>query len=395
MKQTYDLLAGQLKTLIQANCKNDSLLIAGIQGLATLHGDEVYRNFFLLMTGKRFSTTEALNHWQESLRHRESFINPEYHDAALLPSLFHYLHTVVCELEFPRVIEFSYLDNVMLSSVTDGLTGLYNQAYFKGQLSKFLNLTKRNDDYCFSLILLDLDHFKNYNDTLGHLAGDKALKCVADIIRSCLREYDIAARYGGEEFGLLLPSTDKTTAFTVAERIRSTVEAEFCQGRNLMSTGSLTISGGIALSGADGSDLEGLIVAADKELYRAKSQRNSIYPVGDDRRNNIRKKVNSLVEYATLEGSLFRPALSIDISEKGMAIGCENLFVPGTPVNLRFTRPFWVENHQATAVVRQCRRQGELVYVGLEFEDCLDSLLMERLSCEDSLTSNIPIVQYS
>ncbi|HZV81606.1 MAG TPA: diguanylate cyclase, partial [Geobacteraceae bacterium] len=216
--------------------------------------------------------------------------------------------------------------------------------------------------------------FKQYNDRCGHLCGDEALRLCADVITGALRDGDMAVRYGGEEFALLLPDIDRHTAYMVAERIRKDIEKFNFPGQELLESGCLTVSGGIAVFPENGETTEEIIHAADMELYRAKEVRNTIYNISTDRRSSSRKPVRTLVEYASFDGALYRPALSIDISEKGMGIGCENLLFEGMTLSLRLTRPYWPINKHLSARVRQVRRQNELIYVGLEFDETLESL---------------------
>ena len=285
-----------------------------------------------------------------------------------------YLRFFAGEFSDPRIIEGEYLYNITRSSVTDGLTGLYNQTYFKKILEKTIYNQRRSGESSFALVFLDLDHFKQYNDRCGHLLGDEALRICAEIINKNLRNGDIAVRYGGEEFALLLPKLDRHTAFSVAERIRKGIEEHNFSRQELLDSGNLTISGGISLFPDSGATSNEIIQAADKELYKAKERRNSIYSFSEDRRMYSRRPVKSLVEYASFEGALYRPALSTDISEHGMGIGCESPLEEGMTLSLRLTKPYWPENIYLSATVRQVRRKDELISVGLEFDQSLDSL---------------------
>ena len=201
-----------------------------------------------------------------------------------------------------------------------------------------------------------------------------------------MRDGDIAVRYGGEEFALLLPNVDRHTAFSVAERIRKGVEQHVFPKQELLDSGNLTISGGIAIFPDSGESTAAIIQAADKELYKAKERRNCIYSFSEDRRRNSRRPVRSLVEYASFNGSLYRPALSTDISEHGMGLGCENTLTEGMSLSLRLTKPYWPENIQLTARVRQVRRKGEMIYLGLEFDQPLDSVTELLTNQKQSLT---------
>ncbi len=151
----------------------------------------------------------------------------------------------------------------------DGLTGLYCRRYFDMRILEEIERARRFDS-SFALLLLDLDDFKKLNDTLGHLAGDRALREVAAIAASQLRGVDLAARYGGEELAFLLPRTTLADAHAVAERIRAAVACH-----TLMENGSraqITASIGVAAwteSGVD--DPSSLVARADAALYRAKA----------------------------------------------------------------------------------------------------------------------------
>jgi len=119
--------------------------------------------------------------------------------------------------------------------------------------------------------MIDVDHFKNYNDLLGHPAGDAALRQLAAVIRGHLRLGDVGARYGGEEFGLILTNTDKREASEAVERLRWVIETHPFVRREVQPGGKLTISAGIATAPEDGDSYEGLVQKADVALYMAKS----------------------------------------------------------------------------------------------------------------------------
>jgi diguanylate cyclase (GGDEF)-like protein len=155
-------------------------------------------------------------------------------------------------------------------AIRDGLTGLYNHRYFYEVLTKEIDRATRHG-HVFSLIFIDVDFFKRYNDSHGHLEGDKVLRELASIFQNRLRKTDLIARYGGEEFIILLPETHKNVAKIVAEEIRKMVEEHPFQGEEVQPMGALTISLGVALFPEDGSDIDSLIKSADGSLYEAKN----------------------------------------------------------------------------------------------------------------------------
>jgi diguanylate cyclase (GGDEF)-like protein len=150
-------------------------------------------------------------------------------------------------------------------SVTDALTGLLNRRYIEERLLEEIKRSNRHG-FPMSFMMLDVDHFKSYNDEFGHPAGDEALKIVARLIRDTLRGADVAARFGGEEFAILLPQTTGFEAVAIAERIRvNLAETRFPLRK-------VTASIGVASCSADLCATETLIAAADKALYAAKHQ---------------------------------------------------------------------------------------------------------------------------
>jgi diguanylate cyclase (GGDEF)-like protein len=148
-------------------------------------------------------------------------------------------------------------------SVTDPLTGLDNRRRMTESLQNEV-LRSRRLEHSFSVVMVDVDHFKDYNDAHGHMAGDEALKRVATVLRGALRDGDSVARYGGEEFFVLLPETAASAAADLAKRVRAALE------KHAPPAGPVTLSFGIAAYPANGDSGEALIRAADAALYEAK-----------------------------------------------------------------------------------------------------------------------------
>ncbi len=161
-----------------------------------------------------------------------------------------------------------YEKTVVLSK-TDWLTKLWNSGEFHKRLSLGIEKAKIND-IPLSLVMIDMDNFKIYNDTLGHQKGDEVLKEVASILNQKSRRGDIVARYGGEEFSIIMPYTDKEDAKLIAERLRIEIEKFFLEKSNVKKTPRLTASLGIASFPRDAGDKNTLIDKADKALYEAK-----------------------------------------------------------------------------------------------------------------------------
>jgi len=153
-------------------------------------------------------------------------------------------------------------------ATTDGLTGLNNHRMFQDRLSEEIDRARRYKSKLF-LLIIDIDHFKRFNDTYGHQTGDDVLKTMAKIIKESIRKVDFAARYGGEEFVLILPETDCGHTYKVAERIRRAVmDYPFHLKDGTMA--GLTVSIGVACFPEDSEEKEDLIRKADTALYFAK-----------------------------------------------------------------------------------------------------------------------------
>lgn len=159
-------------------------------------------------------------------------------------------------------------EETKILSITDGVTSLYNHRYFRERLEEEFERAKRYKRP-LSLIMIDLDFFKKYNDTNGHPKGDELLRNIAEIFKREARKSDIVARYGGEEFVIILPETLKETSVVMAERLRKEIESTVFKGGETQPGGRVTISLGI--SSYDGSGtIEEFIKRADDALYCAK-----------------------------------------------------------------------------------------------------------------------------
>ncbi|OGR27171.1 MAG: diguanylate cyclase response regulator [Desulfobacterales bacterium RIFOXYA12_FULL_46_15] len=175
------------------------------------------------------------------------------------------------ELKKERTLLLKELEKL---AITDALTGLYNSRHFFSQLKMEI---KRYDRYsrALSLLILDIDYFKQYNDTWGHLEGDKVLMGIGQVISSCMRSMDTAYRYGGEEFAILLPETKLQKACVVGARIKDNISSTVFEPE-LDVKKSVTVSIG-ATELKEGEDFRSFIGRTDKALYKSKdSGRNKL-----------------------------------------------------------------------------------------------------------------------
>ncbi|RKH43055.1 GGDEF domain-containing protein [Corallococcus llansteffanensis] len=166
-------------------------------------------------------------------------------------------------------IEAAYHDEIYRLTTMDGLTQIYNRRYFDEQLDREVSRSRRYER-TLSLVMLDLDHFKEVNDTFGHLAGDSVLKQLASTVRTRIRREDVFARYGGEEFAMLLPEISLGGARQLAEKVRKLVERQrFEFDKQVI---PVTLSVGVATLEPQHREATELVRAADERLYEAKTQ---------------------------------------------------------------------------------------------------------------------------
>ncbi|MCP4271263.1 MAG: GGDEF domain-containing protein [Gammaproteobacteria bacterium] len=180
----------------------------------------------------------------------------------------------VCSLALRTTHDILRIYQLEKDSVTDPLLGIYNRRHIGNTLREHTSVASRYERP-LSIFLLDIDHFKNINDTYGHLNGDKVLEQLVDILRRSVRKADIIGRYGGEEFIGVLPNTGAQSAKELVERIRKSVSKQAMvltgvQGNDAPSV-KITVSIGVSTFGPMTMDEDSLINSADEALYQAKN----------------------------------------------------------------------------------------------------------------------------
>lgn len=191
------------------------------------------------------------------------------------------LFTAVAEHVSVAIEKARIFEKTKEDASRDELTGLYNRRFFFDKLGKEMKRATRYKKV-FSIVIMDIDHFKSYNDLFGHVQGDNALRNIAQVLEHSVRGEDIVARFGGEEFILMLPEIGKSSAVKVAEKVRKNIASERFLGEELLPGGTLTASFGVSSFPVDGEDGLQLIDMADKALYLSKSKgRNRVFSCSD------------------------------------------------------------------------------------------------------------------
>lgn len=308
---------------------NEDEFLRHVDHLAETEGDRIYPVLLNILTQLEFDHEEAPSIWRDLVLHRQQMMKAIHRPINLTTAVCDYMLTVQKALTQPKVVELNLFEETSHYSKCDRLTGLYNRNYFGEALKSEASRCRRYQTE-FSLVFLDIDHFKFINDTFGHLAGDQVLKSIANLIQSEKRAEDIAARFGGEEIVLILPETPKYKALIIAERIRHKIEY-----LDLKIKGEViraTVSGGVATFPLD-TDIENEILdCADRALYRAKHRgRNQIVLFSDDKRHDVRMdwvgpiKIQELGKKTSLLPALGRIK---DLSLSGI------LFESDTPIDM-------------------------------------------------------------
>lgn len=182
-----------------------------------------------------------------------------------------YAGTVFARIRGQRRRTRELREELARKAVTDSLTQLPNRRYLEEFLKAELARIDRYGGQC-ALALIDVDDFKHYNDTLGHMAGDEVLKELAELLQELTRVSDVAARYGGEEFAVIMVNVSREEAVRISRRLCRMVEAHDFDREEVQPSGHLTVSVGVASCPEDGSTFEELVTAADEALYAAKRE---------------------------------------------------------------------------------------------------------------------------
>ncbi|WP_136807476.1 diguanylate cyclase [Desulfosediminicola flagellatus] len=268
---------------------NEDEFILKMQDLITEHGNSVYPVIFNTLTTLDLPLKTAEEYWHTLKEHRRKLIWKLDREVNLVTALSDFLATKTNFLPNARLVDSRTFDRIVTGTTHDTLTGLFNRTYFDETFEQQVSLAKRyNTD--LSILFLDIDDFKEVNDSLGHIAGDVALQEVASAIRRAKRESDIAARYGGEEFVLLMPLTPNVSASILAERIRKEIETTHIHYDKHVF--SLTISGGLASYPLNSVDPKDLLQMADSAVYLAKGAgKNLISQFKREQRRYLRVKL--------------------------------------------------------------------------------------------------------
>ncbi|MEE9582837.1 MAG: diguanylate cyclase [Acidimicrobiia bacterium] len=330
-----------------------------LQKLENRHGEEVYRSFFFILTNLDFSPGEAESHWQGLLETWDEVNQILGQPIDIRVAVLHYFLEIDRKLKNPTIVEMRILREVRQSAILDGLTHVYNYRYFRDRIDHEVKREERSA-LSVSLLMIDVDHFKAFNDCNGHLHGNVALQELAALMSSVVRDTDVVTRYGGEEFAVILCGTRKGGALLVAEKIRKLVEETSFAGEKTQPGGTLTVSIGVATSPIDAIDSQNLIAKADAALFISKNEgKNKVTPYSDDRREFVRFDSRLIGEVRVMEPE-GHPITTGNISQRGLLFSSETPCQVGGVVEILLNLPEEDEEVVCTArVVRVIEKEQD------------------------------------
>ncbi len=332
-----------------------------LRRLEAERGESVYADCLYMLSHLRFEDAEAKHHWRGILAHRNEMQERLESEVNLLVALVSYFVGVERRFETPKVIELRLFEQTQASVYRDELTGLCNFRLFREHLARELQQADRYGSP-LSLVMVDIDDFKHYNDSNGHEAGNEALAAMAGLLAGSLRRSDVPARYGGEEFILVLPATSKSDARLVAERARIAIEQHPFPQRETQPGGALTVSMGVATCPADGRDERSLVRHADQAMYVAKARgKNQVYLYGEDRRSYSRIQARLDGTFCVLEPDV-HSLTTVNISERGLLFVVDHQLSLGALIDVRLMLPDGDREIAATGRVVRVEEKNDNLY---------------------------------
>jgi len=331
-------VADRIIALLEKGPKDPGGWRTSVGGMEAEWGQDVYTVLIFILTHLDFPGDKAREQWGRILRQWET-LNASVPDGVdLRVAVLHYFLRIQKKLRNPAIVELKILRQTQDSAIYDELTRLHNYRYFQDRVGAEVRRAERYGA-ALTLLMIDADDFKAFNDTHGHLAGNVALRRLGGVLRRSVREVDVVARYGGEEFSILLPSTPKLAALKVGEKVRQAVEKAGIGSGGDGTPKALTVSIGVAsLPGDAGTTVE-LVDRADRALYVAKSMgKNCVKPFSDERREYARLDAALPGCYSAVE-SATHPLTTLNVSEGGLLFHTAEPLASGTVVRVQLALP--------------------------------------------------------
>jgi diguanylate cyclase (GGDEF)-like protein len=330
-----DRARSKLMRLLSDDHPDPGRWVGRLKSLSEFENTPIFANAVRFLFHLKVDDIEAERLLGRVLDHRRSLTHELDRDPGLRVAAMDYLSNVDRRYENPKIVEMEEFEETERSARTDALTGLANRRVFQETLEAEIRRSRRYR-WPVTVLMLDLDHFKDVNDSHGHMLGDLVLERVGGIVRHAVRDADAACRFGGEEFGVVLPETAREGGYAVAERIRRRVEQAFkdrpLDGRDI----PMTISAGLAAFPEDGLHADELAARADEALYGAKhAGRNRVCVHYREKRAALRYPVKwgTAVRIGGAAG-----ANAVNLSRTGMLLQAGSGLSVADRISLRLAR---------------------------------------------------------
>ncbi|MBU1230700.1 MAG: diguanylate cyclase [Proteobacteria bacterium] len=355
-----------LKDLLNRSATTCVLTMEHWDRLANEYSEDIFSEALYHMSRLVLPAPEARDTIQAILQHQDGLCQALGRNVSLVTAMCDYFMQVNPLLREPILVEVNLLRQREESAYKDELTGLFNRRSFNQEIPREMERFRRFGQP-FTLLMLDLDHFKDFNDTYGHSAGDQVLRDVAQILNDTARLYDRAVRYGGEEFAVILPQATREEATGVAERIRSSMarhQIDFA-GRKMP---PVTVSIGLACFPTDALDMSTLVQRADQALYMAKVTRNSVRPFCDHQRNHTRYILSDPLPVRLSDAANKMYAVARDISFGGLLCETDMPVARASAIDLVLTDSVLGIRLPIRAQVSRVMSHGDTYQLGLSFQ---------------------------
>ena len=232
--------------------------------LSKTRGELLFVDLLFVLTHRYYPEETAKLLWDQILKHKKSISSKLGRNVGITVAALDYLGNIRKDLKAATVISEHKIAQIAEIAITDGLTQLFDVSTFRAKLETEIKRYKRYASDV-TVLMIDIDDFKQFNDAHGHQEGDRILAEVASLIEKTTRDLDICCRYGGEEFSVILPQTGYKAALIIAERIRRRIELKFKKDSGL------TVSIGCAVCPKDARSANVLLKKADRALYLSKA----------------------------------------------------------------------------------------------------------------------------
>jgi diguanylate cyclase (GGDEF)-like protein len=356
-----------------------------------LKNDAIIFNFFEHFSGLPINLNDSLKYIQNIRNHCDNLNEKLGRDVGYGVAILDYFFNIDKRIKNPKIIEMEFFKELLRSSKEDQKTGLLNSQYFNELLVNEINRAKRNV-YPVSVLFIDLDDFKKFNDVYGHILGDKYLVYIARSIKQIIRREDFAARFGGDEFIIMLPHTDKIGTEIVAKRLLFEINNyPFFIDEEKKEKYNSSLSLGYSTFPFDSEEANDLVQKADLALYEAKKNgKNQIFGYGysyiNNKRENFRYNCNEKkiqINLSDLNNNY--TAFIKNISESGMLVNIPDVAKLLIGINLRGEIDLGCKNSN-----EKIEFKGKIIYTKKNDNGILAAIKFEnKINNVDIIINNI------